>query len=229
MSEEPASIRSRWTLSDYKEMLCLFRDSGIDVVQSSQFADGRAGLWLRHDVELCLEAAVAMAAVEFQMRIPSTYFVCVESPFFADGAPAIGAFIERLVELEREVSFHLVLTATAQPVEVRLLELLNAFPAVPKPAMLTFHAPGVSSSALAQVPLGSGAYSPMARRTCKYFSDSRGDWRWGDPRTSAIAATDSVQLLTHPFWWGGTEGAAELAIGTRSEFLPQLTGRAALD
>jgi hypothetical protein len=179
-------------------------------------------VWLRHDVELSLQAAIAMAELERALAVRSSYFICVESPYLAGPGLGLDAAIERLIDLDRDVSFHLVVSPTVAPVEDRLAGLAERFPAV-EPRALTFHAPGVPTEALAAAPLGSAAYGPLVSGKCRYYSDSTGRWRWGDPSYAYLGETDVVQVLTHPFWWSGTYIPTELPLGDAVMFLPQFT------
>lgn len=215
-------IRSRWTLEEYGDLVGYLLRAELRIIDAHEFEEQAPGVWLRHDVELSLGAAVAMAELENAMAVPSTYFVCVESPYFAGDEVGLEAAIERLLELERDVSFHLVLSPAAATVEDRLAGLAERFPAV-EPRILTFHAPGVPSEALAAAPLGKTAYGQLVSGKCRYYSDSTGRWRWGDPRYADLTGTDVVQVLTHPFWWSGTYIAAELPLSEAAMFLPQLT------
>ena len=223
MVGEAGLIRSRWTRADYGELILHLLQADLTIIDSDKFTSDAPGIWLRHDVELCLQSAVEMAQLENDLEVPSTYFVCMESPFFDAIRSRLGGFLERLLDLGREVSFHLVLSASSASVERRLQDYVDSIDGLPVPSLITYHAPGVPSEALAQAPHGHGVYAPLAGGTCKYFSDSTGRWRWGDPRFAGLAPTDTVQLLTHPFWWAGTYVPVSLSVGEASGFLPQLT------
>ena len=216
-------ISSRWTRADYRELIVHLLQADLRIIDSDQFRSNAPGIWLRHDVELCLQSAVDMAKLENEIEVPSTYFVCMESPFFEETRSSLGSVLKQLRDLGREVSFHLVLSASSGSVEQRLQDYLSSIDGLPVPSLITYHAPGVPSEALAQAPHGHGVYAPLASGACKYFSDSTGRWRWGDPRFAGLAPTDKVQLLTHPFWWSGTYVPESLSLGRASGFLPQLT------
>lgn len=101
-------IRSRWTCADYGELILHLLQADLTIIDSDKFTSDAPGIWLRHDVELCLQSAVEMAQLENDLEVPSTYFVCMESPFFDAIRSRLGGFLERLLDLGREVSFHLV-------------------------------------------------------------------------------------------------------------------------
>jgi hypothetical protein len=214
-------IRSRWTLDDYRDLLSSLLDRGMTPLGLAGYAERRPGLWLRHDVELSLGAALAMARVENEFGIPSSYFVCVESPFFKSDA-AVAAAVDALRRLQRDVSFHLVLSPGGPTVGDRLGDIVTRFASLELRA-LTFHAPGVAVTDLANQPLGEIVYRPMVDDVGRYFSDSTGRWRWGHPDQARIEPTELVQVLTHPFWWSGGAEPAEVDNDEATTFLPQLT------
>jgi hypothetical protein len=213
-------IRSKWTLDQYREMLTSLLDRSLTPLDIDGFARRAPGFWLRHDVELSLDAAIAMADVETALDIPSSYFVCVESPYFASEA-AVNAAVDQLSRLGRDVSYHLVLSSSAPPIGDRLRALATRFPSV-HPRALTFHAPRIPAADLAEEPMGETVYEPLVEDIGRYFSDSTGRWRWGHPVHADLANTDLVQILTHPFWWSGRYEPAEVASAHAAAFLPQL-------
>ena len=63
---------------------------------------------LRHDVDLSLEAALAMAAVEADADVSSTYFLMTESVFYNLASTEGVSAIARLRELGHRVGLHAV-------------------------------------------------------------------------------------------------------------------------
>jgi hypothetical protein len=214
-------IRSRWTLDHYRDLLSSLLDRGLTPLELADYAERRPGVWLRHDVELSLGAALTMARVENEFGIPSSYFVCVESPFFTSDDAVLTA-VDELRRLHRDVSFHFVLSPDKPTVGDRLGDVATRFPSL-EPRALTFHAPGVAVAELADQPLGEIVYRPMVNDVGRYFSDSTGRWRWGRPDQARLEPTELVQVLTHPFWWAGGDQPAELDNARATTFLPQLT------
>lgn len=215
-------VSSRWTLAEYRQLLLQLAERGLSFVGLADYATQTPGVWLRHDVELSLGSALGMAQVEAALGIPSSYFVCVESPFFESESDVLAKTIEGLLEAERELSFHLVLSTDSDSIRHRLHEFSERF-SLDEPAALTYHAPGVSVEVLAKAPLGHMVYSQLAQGVGNYFSDSTGRWRWGDPREADLPENAAIQLLTHPFWWSGDDGAPLHLPAIDSQFLPQFT------
>ncbi len=54
------------------------------------------------------------------------------------------------------------------------------------------------------------AYMAPFMNVMKYCSDSRGEWRYGDPRsTPDFSARRPMQILIHPLWWNPNRQSAE--------------------
>ncbi len=213
-------MTSRWTLDEYRQLVLQLAERGLEFIRLSEYAGQVPGVWIRHDVELSLSAALGMAEVEADLGVQSSYFICVESPFFEAQAELVAETIEGLVATGREVSFHLVLSTDSDSIRHRLRQFCEHFTMM-EPVALTYHAPGVSVEVLARAPLGRMVYHQLADGVSNYFSDSTGRWRWGDPREAYLPEGATIQLLTHPFWWSGSDGAPVKLPLTDTHFLPQ--------
>ncbi len=89
-------------LEHYGELLAAARQGGY------RFAffdtDPQPGdLLLRHDVDLSLEAALALAELEAELGTPATYLLMTRSEFYNLAAPSGEAAIERLRRLTHRV------------------------------------------------------------------------------------------------------------------------------
>jgi hypothetical protein len=149
-------------------------------------------LLLRHDVDLSLEAALALARLEAELGAPATYFLMTESSFY-NLASAVGrAALEELRSLGHRVGLHAVYPRA---------ELDSRFDPVvawhnPDPEYMKAPVPGAVNV------MQEGFFDPAT-----YRSDSNQHWRSGCPR-DALAAGEFpwLQLLTHPEIWA-FEGA----------------------
>jgi hypothetical protein len=149
-------------------------------------------LLLRHDVDLSLEAALALARLEAELGAPATYFLMTESSFY-NLASAVGrAAVEELRSLGHRVGLHAVYPRA---------ELDSRFDPVvawhnPDPEYMKAPVPGAVNV------MQEGFFDPAT-----YRSDSNQHWRSGCPR-DALAAGEFpwLQLLTHPEIWA-FEGA----------------------
>lgn len=150
-------------------------------------------LFLRHDVDMSLEAALALAELEADEGAWSTWFLMTRSIFYnlasAEGERAMA----RLRELGHRIAHHAVFPH---------LDLDDRFDPV-----IAWHNPDAD---FMHAPIA-GAVNVMQARFFDpehYRSDSNQNWRFGCPHEAlARGDFDWLQLLTHPVIWaypGGT-------------------------
>jgi hypothetical protein len=153
-------------------------------------------IYLRHDVDLSLDAAVRLAELEAEASATATYFLMSESVFYNLASPEGSAAVSRLLELGHDVGPHAV------------------WPAVPESddrfsPVLAWHNP---EPAYMSAPVD-GFLNVMAEPWFTqglYRSDSNQHWRSGCPHDElARGDFEWLQLLTHPEIWvypGATMG-----------------------
>ena len=150
-------------------------------------------IFLRHDVDLSLAAAVQMAELEAARDVSATYFLMTRSVFYNLASVEGERAIERLRELGHRIGLHAV-----HP-HVDFDERFDP--------VLAWHNPDPEFMNAPVEGLVNVMSSPWFDRE-RYRSDSNQHWRSGNP-TPALAARefDWLQLLTHPEIWafaGGT-------------------------
>jgi hypothetical protein len=153
-------------------------------------------IYLRHDVDLSLDAALRMGELEAAAGVTATYFLMTESIFYNLASREGATVVSRLLELGHDVGAHAV------------------WPAVPEPddrfsPVLAWHNP---EPAYMSAPVD-GFLNVMAEPWFTrglYRSDSNQLWRSGCPHEElARADFEWLQLLTHPEIWvypGATMG-----------------------
>ena len=172
-------------LGHYRELL----DAAKDNYRFARFdREPEAGdLFLRHDVDLSLDAALELAEVEAEADATATYFLMTRSVFYnlasAEGERALA----RLRELGHAVGLHAVHPH---------LDLDERFDHV-----VAWHNPDPE---FMREPLD-GVVNVMAAPYFDpdhYRSDSNRHWRSGCPHEAlATGEFDWLQLLTHPEIW----------------------------
>jgi hypothetical protein len=183
-----------FTLDHYRELLDAARAGGYRFA-TFDAPPGRGDLFLRHDVDLSLDAALRMAELEADAGATATYFVMTESVFYnlasKEGVAALG----RLRALGHRVGLHAVYP------NARLDERFDPVVAWHNPDPEYMSAPIGGAVNVMQ----DGWFDPAT-----YRSDSNQRWRSGCPheelRSGAFAW---LQLLTHPEIWaypGATMG-----------------------
>jgi hypothetical protein len=176
----------------YSEILAAARTGGY---RFAHFGEGPAerDLFLRHDVDLSLDAALRMAELEHEAGATATYFLMTESVFYNLASSEGTAAIERLRTLGHRVGLHAVYP------NLRLDERFDPIVAWHNPD------PDYMSAPIDE------AINVMERRyfdPATYRSDSNQRWRSGCPCDDLGAGSFPwLQLLTHPEIWA-YEGAA---------------------
>ncbi len=173
-------------LEHYAELLDCARAGGY---RFADFGDEpQAGdLFLRHDVDLSLDAAVQMAEVEAQAGAHAWYFLMRDSIFYNLASAEGTAALTRLRELGHRLGCHLVFPDT------RLEERLEPVVAWHNPD------PEYMSADLDK------AINVMSKRyfnPATYRSDSNQHWRYGCPHEELrVGSFRWLQLLVHPEIW----------------------------
>ena len=179
-------------LDHYRELLEAAQRGGYRF----RFFDGRpepGDLFLRHDIDLMLAAAVELAELEAEVGVRATYFLMTESVFYNLASHEGRAALERLRELGHRVGLHGVWPRA---------ELDERFDPV-----LAWHNPDPD---YVNRPLDRvvNVMAPPWFSPETYRSDSNQHWRSGCPHEElASGSFEWLQLLTHPEIWvyrGGT-------------------------
>jgi hypothetical protein len=175
-----------WDLEDYADLLGAAAAGGY---RWAWFGEGpeRGDVFLRHDVDLSLDAALRMAELEAGLGAHATYFLMTESVFYNLASPEGVAALERLRELGHRIGLHAVYPR-AEPDErfERVVAWHN-----PDPEYMTAPIPGAINV------MEERYFDPHT-----YRSDSNQHWRSGDPREELRSGGFAwLQLLVHPEIW----------------------------
>ena len=180
-----------FSLGHYRELLEAAKAGGYRFAGFDEEPEAGA-LILRHDVDLSLEAAVAMAEVEAGVGAWSTWFLMTRSVFYNLASKEGESAIARLRELGGRVAHHAVWPE---------VDLDDRFERV-----LAWHNPDPEYMT-APIEGAVNVMTPPWFDPEHYRSDSNQQWRHGCPH-EALARGDFewLQLLTHPEIWA-YEGA----------------------
>jgi hypothetical protein len=187
-------------LDHYRVLLGSTREAGYRYAFFDH--DPVAGdLFLRHDVDLSLAAAIDLAELEHEEGAAATYFLMTESVFYNLASSEGKHAIERLRELGHQVGLHPVWPSA---------KLDDRFdPAIawhnPDPDYMSEPAEGAVN-----------VMEPRFFSPEHYRSDSNQHWRNGCPHEDLAAGRfEWLQLLTHPEIWvhpGETMGETMMAL-----------------
>lgn len=168
-------------------------------------------LYVRHDIDVCLDAALRLAELEAGIGVAATYMFIPTSTLY-DVASANGrARLRRIQELGHEVAIHfdVATSGIADPEDretlVRRIDeqcaSLSEITGSPVRSV-SFHRPlPIFLKGPDRIGDRVNAYSVTLMEY--YCSDSAGRWRSGNPLDHLPGSAARVaQLLTHPIWWG---------------------------
>ena len=224
-------ISAGFSLGGYKDLIHGLRKRGYRIADYDDVATDKRDVILRHDIDISLESAVAMAEAEREIDALGVYFFLLRSefynPFSARGARAL----ERILSLGHRIGLHLdaglyndeiVRLEQAAAHEIDVFEKMLGC----EVSAVSFHRPAMAllerDGPIAGKP---NTYAAKYFRDMGYCSDSRGAWRHGHPFDhAALKSGTALQLLTHPEWWTGEDnedGALRLRryLAERSDFL----------
>ena len=173
-------------LEHYRELLQAAQAGGYRFATFHE-APAPGALFVRHDVDLSLDAALTMAEVEAEVGATTTYLLMTESVFYNLASSEGEAAIARLRVLGQRVGLHAVYPRVA---------LDDRFEAV-----VAWHNP---SAEYMSTPIEGAvnAYSDPHFSPATYRSDSNQHWRSGCPHEELRAgAFPWLQLLVHPEIW----------------------------
>ncbi|NNE99530.1 MAG: hypothetical protein HKN25_10975 [Pyrinomonadaceae bacterium] len=205
-----------FTYSFYEQILDLLKDDYefrlFREVPEFIHSDRKSNVaLLRHDIDLDLRKAVDIARVESNLGIKSTYMVMTSCPFYSVTDIESQSFLNEIAGMGHEIALHFDIVNDQQSLpsisDERFFTNLNSSvlklgrAASAKVDSVSFHRP-VPELINGQLMLD-GLVNAYAKELMgAYLSDSRGNWREGNP-LSVLAKRPAklLQLLTHPFWW----------------------------
>ncbi|MDX6485735.1 MAG: hypothetical protein QOF43_888 [Gaiellaceae bacterium] len=181
-------------LDHYRELLDAAASGGYRWARFEHEPE-QGDVFLRHDVDLSLEAALTMARLERERDVYATYFLMTESVFYNLDSELGRQALDELRQLGHAVGLHAVYPRVAQD---------DRFDAV-----VAWHNPDK-----AYVNDGVSGFVNVMQAPWftkgKYRSDSNQHWREGCPHEElAAGAFEWLQLLVHPEIWvydGATMG-----------------------
>jgi hypothetical protein len=181
-------------LDHYRQLLEAAQRGGYTFARFDRDPQPR-DLFLRHDVDLSLEAALTMAELEREFGVTATYFLMTESVFYNLASSAGEEILARLRALDHAVGLHAVYPRVRRD---RRFDRVVAWHN-PDPDYMSQPVDGFVN-----------VMEPPWFDPAHYRSDSNQRWRRGCPHTGlAKRKPDWLQLLIHPEIWvyeGATMG-----------------------
>jgi hypothetical protein len=201
-----------FTYAGYRQLLRDYSGAGYQFGSFHDFSGTGAPLVvMRHDIDFDLGAALEIAKVEREEGVAATYFFLLTTDHYSLFSSRGRDMVNEILALGHHLGLHFDCAAYAPELteaelaaacqkEVHILETWFDRPA----QIVSYHRPSprvLEGSPALSAPL---PHTYMARfmKEMKYCSDSRGEWRFGDPRsTPAFAERKPMHILIHPIWW----------------------------
>jgi hypothetical protein len=163
-------------------------------------------LLLRHDVDVSMDYALAMAELEARLGVHATYFVMLRSPLYNLWGRHAVKTLRAIVGLGHAIGLHFdaVVPGAEKTVsewiafEAATLAVLAQAPV----RAFSLHQP--TPEIIAQnivVPGMLNTYHPEQLAGFHYISDSNRVWRGLDPFATLAAGHEALHYLLHPIWW----------------------------
>jgi hypothetical protein len=193
-------VSCSFDLGHYAEILEAGKAGGY---RFAFFGDGpeRGDIYLRHDVDLSLDAALRMAELEAEHGVQTTYLLMTESVFYNLASEEGVDTIARLRELRHAVGLHAVYPN---------VDLDERFDPV-----VSWHNPQ-SEYMSHTIPGATNVYAEPFFDRPAYRSDSNQHWRSGCPHEELRGGGFPwLQILVHPEIWvyeGATMGLSMRAM-----------------
>jgi hypothetical protein len=179
-------VECSFDLSHYRELLLAAQSGGYRFATFAAPPQSR-DLFLRHDVDLSLEAALDLARLEHELGVRATYFLMTESVFYNLLSPVGAEALRELRRLEHSVGLHAVHPR---------MERDERFDPV-----MAWHNPDPEYMS-EPVDGAVNVMEPPYFDRDHYRSDSNQHWRSGCPHEElASGELDWLQLLIHPEIW----------------------------
>ena len=159
---------------------------------------------LRHDIDFDTNYALNSAIIESNLGIKATYFFLIKSDFYNILSNNNFDNIKKIRDLGHTISIHFDPTIY-KDFELGLKNETQLFSQLfdVKPYIISLHRP--NNFFLNHNELINGlmhTYQDVFFKKIKYFADSTGCWRFGDPILSdEFKHNKNMQLLIHPIWW----------------------------
>jgi hypothetical protein len=191
-------------LGNYKSFLESFIRAQYEFVFFDEIDKLDYQIVLRHDIDFDTRIALEAARTEADLGVKSTYFFFIRSHFYNPFSLEDFNHIQEIKRLGHAISLHFD-TALYDDVEAGLATEMKMFESLfgVKVNIISLHRPSdFYLNYDAPILNVQHTYQSQYFRNLKYFSDSTGIWRYGDPlNAEAFKMRQSIHLLIHPIWW----------------------------
>lgn len=202
---------AEFSYSFYRAMLRRLK-TNFDIRRITAFdeSDNRSSsrAFIRHDIDTSITDALALARVEKDIDITSTYMVLTDSPLYEIENHT--ADLRKIIDIGHDIGLHYDLNREsgqdALPGSLDNIRSKKEYleSAIDAPVTsISFHRP--SSRVIGRPKKVVGMINTYRTELMSaYISDSKGEWGEVPPfdQINSVVHPCTLQLLTHPIWWG---------------------------
>ena len=217
-----------FTSLEYRKLLKLAKKN-YDFVSYNSIPWKKKFILWRHDVDASLNRGLALAKIEHEEGLKSTYFINLHSQFYNINEISQFKIINKILSLGHEIGLHLDFSFYNIKSKKKLDQVITyeskylEYLFKKKPVAFSFHNPSTHSLSFDEDRYGGliNCYSKKFKTNLAYISDSNGYWRFKRLKNILQLAKDnSIQVLTHPEWWQSK------ILSPRQRILRSIYGRA---
>lgn len=206
---------SDFTTDKYRQLLREAKATWNFIPFSEYERPGKNILW-RHDIDVSLERAQALAKIEAEEEIRSTFFVLLRGEYYNPLSPSSVKSLRTIAELGHELGLHFDPSFYGDKTKTnkKLFEYLTQEKKILEKLLnvniksFSWHNPTIGRWLSIKKNKYAGMINAYSSALClhyKYVSDSNGFWR--HERLNDILKKHEVAklyVLTHPEWWVDT-------------------------
>ncbi len=159
---------------------------------------------LRHDIDFDVQLAKEIALIENSLKIKSTFFFLITSESYNIMNKDNFKDIVEIKKMGHQISLHFD-PINYDDYEKGLLDEINYFENHfnTKVKIISLHRPNefflTQNKSIKNI---EHTYLSKYFNDIKYFADSRGIWRYGNPiESEEFKNNKNLQILVHPIWW----------------------------
>ena len=204
-----AATASEFTEDAYRDLVRLARERYPFLAFPDAEASTAGVLW-RHDIDISVHRALALARIERAEDVTATYFVHLHSRFYNALEDTIVERLRAIVALGHHLGVHFeshfvpALGPSLDAAVAAEASIVAALCGAPVTAV-SFHDPDIAGTTVADADRIAGLVNASGRSLRErfgYASDSNGYWRHTPiPAEITSGRHPRLQVLTHPEWW----------------------------
>ncbi|MCL1789757.1 MAG: hypothetical protein FWG40_00100 [Peptococcaceae bacterium] len=201
-----------FTFRAYSDLIASLKENGYTMSSYADHSKYDKCVILRHDIDLCLETALAFAQYEQSLKAKSTYFILLSSDSYNIASRRNLDIIHDIRRLGHGIGLHFDEVKYQDPSpshinkdvpelienEINIMSEILEF----QITTVSMHRPSKETLASDyQIPSVINSYSKTFFEEFKYLSDSRRFWR--EPILDLVDSHQhpKLHILTHPFWY----------------------------